>query len=132
MDENINPKIWTKNLIQKFLDANQTVPSYLWKSFSSQRVLSSKGDLSKAVINSKAKDKITYYEAYEKDIAIVNFHLDKSVVFRFTKQERMSQIDFIAQLGGTFGVFLGISFVSLIELAYWILLGLFKFTPKKK
>ena len=55
------------------------------------------------------------YNAYEKDIALVNFYFDKSSILQFTRQERMTIVDYISQMGGLLGLFIGFSFISGIE-----------------
>ena len=85
----------------------------------------------------------TYYNAYEKDIAVVNIFFGGSTVFgeemllqfiihtflsdssEFERSRRMTWLDFISNLGGLCGLCLGISFVSMIELVYWFLLQFF-------
>ena len=59
------------------------------------------------------------YNAYEKDIAMVNFYFDKSSILQYIRQERMTKVDYISQIGGLLGLFMGISFISCIELIYW-------------
>ena len=38
----------------------------------------------------------------------------------FERSIRMGPVDFIASLGGLFGLFLGFSIVSFVEIIYWI------------
>ena len=38
----------------------------------------------------------------------------------------MGPVDFVASLGGLFGLCLGFSIISFIEIIYWILAGIFK------
>ena len=38
----------------------------------------------------------------------------------FERSIKMGPVDFIASLGGLFGLFLGFSFVSFVEIIYWI------------
>ena len=52
------------------------------------------------------------YNAYEKDIAMVNFYFDKSSILQYIRQERMTKVDYISQIGGLLGLFMGISFIS--------------------
>ena len=44
----------------------------------------------------------------------------------FERSQRMTWLDFISSLGGICGLCLGISFISVIELVYWITLRLFR------
>ena len=79
----------------------------------------------------------TWYNAFEEDIAVANFFFTKptaigemtgwmmifmSSQFRleYRKTENMGFIDLISQLGGLFGLCLGFSFISFIEIFYWI------------
>ena len=43
------------------------------------------------------------YNAYEKDIAMVNFYFDKSSILQYIRQERMTKVDYISQMGGLLG-----------------------------
>ena len=93
-----------------------------------------------------------YYNAYEKDIAVVNIFFGGSTVFgeeeetsyqmqfliipsifififhssEFVRSQRMTWLDFISNLGGICGLCLGVSFISVIELVYWFTLRLFR------
>ena len=40
----------------------------------------------------------------------------------FERSIRMGPVDFIASLGGLFGLFLGFSIISFIELFYWVVI----------
>ena len=76
-----------------------------------------------------------YYNAYDKDIAIVNIFFGDSTVFgeshfqiaiqihhcvaEFERSPKMTWLDFISGFGGLCGLCLGISFVSLAEIMYW-------------
>ena len=89
------------------------------------------------------------YNAYEKDIAVVNLYFGDSTVFgdsfgiiflsrlrhavcncfktvssiflhsEYETAPKMPWLDFISSLGGICGLCLGISFVSVTELVYW-------------
>ena len=95
------------------------------------------------------------YNAYEKDIAVVNIFFGGSTAFgkiesqslifwhnysmntiwhnwydryvpEFERSPRMTWLDFISGLGGICGLCLGISFVSLVEIIYWFSVRLFR------
>ena len=66
------------------------------------------------------------YNAYKEDISIVNFYFDKSSIFKFVREENMTIVDYIAQLGGFFGLGIGLSMLSCIELIYWLTIRLCK------
>ena len=85
------------------------------------------------------------YNAYEKDLAVVNLFFGDSTAFgehltyhtlvktvlqlrlpcnlafpsEFERAPKMTWLDFISNLGGICGLCLGISFVSVTEFVYW-------------
>ena len=78
-----------------------------------------------------------WYNAFEEDIAVANFFFTKPTAIgemtgwmiilmssqfhlEYRKTENMGFIDLISQLGGLFGLCLGFSFISFIEIFYWI------------
>ena len=80
------------------------------------------------------------YNAFEKDISIVNIYfgdsttigsrlgipgveLLKSFNAEYERRLKMSLVDYISSVGGLFGLFLGFSLLSFLEIVYW--LGLF-------
>merc|ERR1711963_1235143 len=62
----------------------------------------------------------SYYNAWEGDIAIVNIFFGKETVMEYERSIKMGPVDFIASLGGLFGLFLGFSIVSFVEIFYWL------------
>ena len=43
----------------------------------------------------------------------------------------MGPVDFVASLGGLFGLCLGFSIISFLEIIYWLLVGIYKNTFNK-
>ena len=78
------------------------------------------------------------YNAYDKDIAVVNIFFGKPTTigrgfllnyFKFPTAEyerikRMTAIDFISSMGGLFGLCLGFSLISFFEILYWFIIRL--------
>ena len=85
-----------------------------------------------------------FYNAWEEDIAVVNIFFGKDTVMgekgligrvftsqiflEFERSIRMGPVDFVASLGGLFGLCLGFSIISFLEIIYWILAGICKIT----
>ena len=46
-------------------------------------------------------------------------------ISEFEKTTRMTLLDFIANMGGYLGLFAGFSFLSLVEMVYWIVAKFF-------
>ena len=83
---------------------------------------------------------VTYYNAYEKDIAIVNIFFGEPTAYgesvdifcylfhvpEYERLPKMTWLDFISGFGGLCGLCLGISFVSVAEIVYWFSIRLCK------
>ena len=61
------------------------------------------------------------YNAYEKDIALVEIFFSKSTIFQMGRQPRMTWIDYFSNVGGLLGLVLGMGIISFIEL-FWLCL----------
>ena len=66
------------------------------------------------------------------DIAILNFFFDTPIITEITLEMRTNIYDMISAVGGTLGLFTGISIITFVEIVYWsfklsaILLGKMK------
>ena len=66
------------------------------------------------------------------DIAILNFFFDTPIITEITLEMRTNVYDMISAVGGTLGLFTGISIITFVEIVYWsfklsaILLGKMK------
>ena len=83
---------------------------------------------------------MTYYNAYEKDIATVNIFFGGPTAYgesidifcyfyrvpEYERLPKMTWLDFISGFGGLCGLSLGISFVSVAEITYWFSIRLCK------
>jgi hypothetical protein len=63
------------------------------------------------------------YDAYDKDIALVQFYYKKSTIIQMGTQVTMSWIDYFSAVGGLLGLVLGMGIVSVIEIL-WLALRL--------
>jgi len=61
-------------------------------------------------------------ERFRRDIAILNFYYDTPIITGITLELRTSIFDMISAIGGTLGLFTGISVITLVEVCYWGLL----------
>lgn len=64
------------------------------------------------------------YNAYDKDIAVVNIFFGKPTTIEYERIKRMTAIDFISSVGGLFGLCLGFSLISFFEILYWFIIRL--------
>ena len=58
------------------------------------------------------------YDAYEKDIAVVQIFFHKSTVLQMGSQPRMTWIDYFSTVGGLLGLVLGMGIISFIEMIW--------------
>ena len=64
------------------------------------------------------------YNAFEKDIGIINILFGKSYSTKYVKKNRLTEFDFLSQVGGAVGLAMGISIVSVVEIVYWFTIRL--------
>ena len=93
--------------------------------FSNTREYMKKSAMKKAVFQQKLKQNPTY-NAYERDIAIVNYYFGKSTAWEFQHAPSKTLANYIAELGGFLGLFTGFSFLSAVEIIYWIIIPFMK------
>jgi hypothetical protein len=60
------------------------------------------------------------YEAYEKDIAKVEIYFKSATLTEIHRAPTMTWIDFFANLGGLFGLVLGIGIIFLFEIIWFL------------
>ncbi len=116
--ENIEPPIWGQSVIDQYVNDIGAVPNYVKNVRSNRRQFAAQGASGKPVFIYANNENPTY-DAYSKDIAKVTFFFESSTVFQFTRDERMTFVGYISQLGGLLGLFMGFSFVSAAEIIYW-------------
>ena len=114
------PPLWSTNLASSFSHLSSQ-PSYLDQ-------FTGKGN----ALRRNAKGEA--YSAYEEDIAMVHLYWDSPSVLQFQRSLRLTWIDYLSQasklwhriltmyhqVGGLFGLMLGFSLVSFIEILYWL------------
>ena len=132
-DHPLNPSPWTFIVKKEFEDKNLDIPWYLKKIIGANNKSYTRfPDQRKKVMNSKDMVFPTQlaeqptYNAFEKDIGIINVFFGKKEMTKFVKSNRMSTYGFIAQIGGSLGFAMGISIISLLELFYWFIIRFFK------
>ena len=136
----IRPQIWSESLLAEYEeDSDTSVPTYV-----TQRV----GDRTNSRTNLRyyvhqqgnRDDEIVFkvqnnneksYDAYDKDIGMATFFFDSPTAFVYERKARMTPVDFISQVGGLFGLCMGFSFISIIEMGYWLTVRMFKNTLER-
>ena len=136
VDGAMNPAPWMNTAQNEFLKANQSVPWYLdtdssqaeegMKQFANKRKqVAGHHSVSNAMFPSQLKDN-PFYDAFEKDIGILRIFFSEDKILKYVTKNRMSNFDFLSQIGGSLGLAMGISIISIIEIFYWFAFRLFK------
>jgi hypothetical protein len=108
-----SPKIWGEQVKEELTGSNNIILA--------KQVESSERIYARSPIHFTQLD--TRYNAYEKDIAILQIFFDKPSVFQFVSQPSQTWIGFFSAIGGLLGLCLGISLITFIKLV-WLCLRL--------
>ena len=126
-NQEMNPSIWMHSVEKEFESNCMKIPEYL-KSGPDHLSSSRKAIVNKDFVNDLVFlhqfRKSPKYDAFGKDIAIANFYFDQSSVMQYKHGIKMTTIGFISQIGGVMGLSIGLSFVSVIEILYFVLIRL--------
>ncbi len=57
---------------------------------------------------------------FDTDIAVVNFFFDTPIITQINLELRTNVFDMISAVGGTLGLFTGISVITFVEILYWM------------
>ena len=60
------------------------------------------------------------YEAYEKDIAKVEIYFKSATATKIYREPTMTWVDFFANLGGLYGLVLGLGIIFLFEFIWFL------------
>ena len=123
-----DPPKWGQSVIEDYM-LRGTIPHYIMNEVKSNR----RSYVSRQDEATEGRDDLSEientnqgYDAYEKDIAMVTFFFESSNALEFFRQPKTSVIEFISQFGGLLGLCMGFSFISVVELIYWMTLKFFR------
>ena len=143
----LNPAPWTYLAQNEYNDAspNESLPWYLetdsdklkdmnnkMVKYPDQRSRISQNGMEKSALFKMDLKTNPTYNAFEKDIGIVNIFFGNAYSTRYIKKNRMSGFDFLSQVGGGVGLAMGISIISVVEILYWFTMRLFSNGTKNK
>ena len=119
-NEDMNPPMWKQLVQDEYHIVQEEIPSYITPIRSNVRKYVPDPNKSDSLTFKDANLANPQYDAFKKDIAIVRFYFDKSTIFQFKRYERLTITDYISQIGGLLGLAVGVSFISIAEIFYWI------------
>jgi len=110
------PQLWGKLAMDRLKNSSNDFQKIKNKIVSSQRYLKPRGfkDIS-------ASNFIAEYDAYDRDIAILNVYFETPTVLEYTTQHSKTWFDFISVVGGNGGLFIGFSIVTILEIVWLII-----------
>ena len=113
INEPLNPSPWTHTATGEYRNSKEPIPWYM-----KTLVVNSGANTTRFSDNrSKMKTKNSIwidsqpYDAYKRDIGIVNIFFSDKEITKFVKSNRMSTYGFLAQIGGSLGFAMGISII---------------------
>ena len=119
----VHPPMWAEQIEQEYLLSMGNVPEYIKSGDSEMTNVRGENVLEE---DSEGSGDKPIYDAFEQDIAVVNFYFSKSTIIQFKRVGRLSWIEYLCQIGGILGLALGISIISGVELIYWITIRLIR------
>ena len=130
VDGPMNPAPRMSTAQNELINASQTVPWYLDTDTTTmdtnmRQFPNTRKDMANHMFPSQSTGKL-YYDAYKKDIGILNIFFSEKKILKYVTKNRMSNFDFLSQIGGSLGLAMGISIISVIEVIYWFAFRLFK------
>jgi hypothetical protein len=109
----LKPQIWGRQVIESYMKRKGKVPNYLEKVQSSKRIIKDS-----YVLKTFFEDLPKEYDAYQKDIAVLNVFFDSTTVMVFKSQRRQSWLDYFSAVGGALGLCIGLSIITVVELVW--------------
>ena len=107
------PHMWGKLALDRMKKYSKDYENIQSKIASSKRFLKPRWFEDNFVTHS-----VVEYDAYERDIAILNVYFETPTVLVFATQHSKTWLDFISAVGGNGGLFIGFSIVTILEIIW--------------
>ncbi len=113
----LTPQLWGKFALERMKNSseNENYQKLKSKIVSSQRFLIPKG-----YKDNLKNTPVTEYDAYDRDIAMLNVYFETPTVLEYTTQHSKTWFDIISAIGGNGGLFIGFSIVTILEIVWLI------------
>ena len=122
----MNPSIWTQEARDEFEKGIGDVPKYMLKNqenqtkYSNRRSYNRNPEILKKMPLSHRLAKDPTYDAFENDIAMAYFYFENADILQLQINKKMTAFEYVSAVGGNFGLGIGFSLISLIEIIYWL------------
>jgi hypothetical protein len=115
------PEMWGRQVVEYFTKHPTNLsPTLLPKITTSKRTIKRSFELYDLF-----PDLPREYDAYEKDIGVLNVYFDSTTVLKLKSEKRQTWIDYFSSVGGALGLCIGLSIVTIVEL-FWVCLTMLK------
>jgi hypothetical protein len=115
------PEMWGKQVSEYLTEhPSASTPTLLSKITSSKRTIKKS-----FVLHDLFTDLYNDYDAYEKDIGVLNVYFDSTTVLKLKSEKRQTWIDYFSSVGGALGLCIGLSIVTIFEML-WVCLTMLK------
>ena len=104
------PHLWGQAALNRMNNVSKDFEKLKRQIISSQRMY----------MDNLVTNKFITYDAYERDIAILNVFFETPTVLEYTTEHSKTWFDFISAVGGNGGLFIGFSIVTVLEIV-WLL-----------
>ena len=123
----VNPPIWSQQVQDEYSMTMKYLPEYIKPNdlkMQNRRKYADSDEVANSAIFQKSMEAEPTYDAFTRDISIVNFYFSRPTVTQFKRAERLTWTDYISQIGGLLGLALGFSIISAVEIIYWVTIRL--------
>ena len=121
-DNPLNPAPWTSMAQNVYQKSNESIPWFLTTMSAGVKPNTTKFSNVRSLqpgIFATNLEKDLQYDAFEKDIGIVNVFFTEKKILKYVMRNKMSLFGFVSQIGGSLGLAMGISIISIVEVFYW-------------
>ena len=71
-------------------------------------------------VNNLTSNEELAQERFKRDISVLNFFFDTPIITQMGREMRVSMFDKLSAIGGTLGLYTGISIITIVETIWWL------------
>ncbi|XP_023321306.1 uncharacterized protein LOC111696020 [Eurytemora carolleeae] len=121
LEDPVLPNIYGNEINKTYQELVEGAPAYLKNKLGSARYYYKTTTLRNMEIFSELKQDMSSYDAFSKDVSTVTVYFAQPTALQYERIEFKTALSFLSDIGGNFGLFLGFSFLSFLELIYWFI-----------
>ena len=114
--DHIDPPMWGQQVYDSLNATSSTLPDFMANITSNIRTVKKSYQLYDIFTKKNYQ-----YDAFAEDIAVLNVFLDTTTVMLFQTQSTQSWVSYLSNVGGSLGLCIGLSIITIAEL-FWVVL----------